>query len=62
MKYILEKIKETKCINIPAVHDRDNASLPLCNFHESRFGHVKMNSGRVAPASIVGVLVPVWRT
>lgn len=47
---------------VPAVHDWDNASLPLSNFHESGLGHIKMGPRRVAPASGVGVLGPVWWT
>lgn len=47
---------------VPAVENRDNASLPPGKLHESRLGHVKVNPGWVAPASVIGVLRPIWRT
>jgi hypothetical protein len=47
---------------IPAVHNWDNASRPLCNFHKSRLGHVKVDSGWIAPATSIWVLGPIWRT
>lgn len=45
--------------NVPAVHDRDDASLPLSDFHEGGLSHVEMGSGWVAPSTIVRVLRPV---
>lgn len=43
----------------PAVHDRDNSSFPLSDFHECGFSHVEMGSGWVAPSTIVWILGPV---
>ena len=47
---------------IPAVHDGDNAGLPLGNSHEGRFGHVEVVSWGVTPATIVGGLGPIGWT
>jgi hypothetical protein len=49
-------------VNLPAVHNRDDTSFPLCNFHESRFGHVEMNSWWVTPSTIIGGFRPIRRT
>lgn len=51
-----------RIVSLPAVHNRDDTSFPLCNFHEGGFGHVKMNSWRITPPTIVGGLGPVRRT
>ena len=46
---------------IPSVDDGDNAGLPVSNLHECGLGHVKMGARRIAPATIIGVLGPIWR-
>jgi len=56
-----EKHGKAKKDGIPSVHDWDDASLPLSNFHECRLGHVKVNSRRVAPSTIVRILGPIRR-
>lgn len=43
-------------IYVPSIHDRDNASFPLSDLHESRLGHVEMGSRRVAPSTFVRIL------
>lgn len=47
-------------VKIPAIDNRDDTGFPLCNFHESGFGHVKVDPGWVAPSSGIGILRPVW--
>lgn len=46
---------------MPAVHNWDDSGFPLRDFHEGGFGHVKMHSWRIAPATIVGGLRPIRR-
>lgn len=48
------------CTYVPPVLDGDDTAFPLSDFHESRFGHVKVFTRRVAPSTIVGILTPVW--
>jgi hypothetical protein len=50
-----------RIVNLPAVHNRDDTSFPLCNFHEGRFGHVKMNSRWVTPSTIIRGFGPIRR-
>lgn len=46
-------------IYIPAVLDRDNACLPLCDLHEGGLSHVEMSSWGVTPSTSVRVFGPV---
>lgn len=52
----------TKFLKLPAVHNRNDSSMPLCNFHECGLGHVKMSAWWVAPPSVIRGLSPIRRT
>lgn len=57
--------QKCKCIFIglmlPSVHDRDDARVPIGDFHEGRLGHVEMSTRWVAPTTIIRGLGPVRR-
>lgn len=46
---------------IPAIHDRNDTSLPISDLHESGLGHVEVGARGIAPPAGVGVFRPVGR-